>query len=241
MLERYDDDGLHRVLAVVAHPDDMEYGASAAVAGWTARGVDVVYALASSGEAGIDSLAPAEAGPVRESEQRAACARVGVSDVTFLGFPDGTIEYGLPLRRALAAQIRRFRPDHLVTISFRDVWPRGVPNQADHVAVGRALIDAARDAANRWVFPDLVDAGLEPWGDVRAVLAVASPQSTHALDVSEGFEAGVDSLSAHHTYLASLGSGAPEPARMLDGMLGETGRTIGVRHAVAFEVVPLLW
>jgi LmbE family N-acetylglucosaminyl deacetylase len=238
-LQRYDDADVRRVLAVVAHPDDMEYGGAAAVAGWTARGVDVAYALASSGEAGIATMPPAQAGPLREAEQRAACARVGVTDVAFLGFPDGTIEYGLPLRRALAAQVRRVRPDTLVTISFRDAWPGGMPNQADHMVVGRAVVDAARDAANRWVHSDLLDAGLEPWEGVRAVLAVGSPQSTHALDVSDGFEAGVESLRAHEAYLAALGTGAPDPAEMLDGMLREAGRGLGVRHAVRFEVLPL--
>lgn len=241
-LQPYDDSSLARVLAVVAHPDDMEYGGAAAVARWTARGVDVAYVLATSGEAGIDGVAPAEAGPLRETEQREACARVGVEDVRFLGFPDGTVEYGLPLRRALAAEIRRFRPDTVVTGAFRETWPGGLLNQSDHVAVGRALVDAARDAGNRWVFPDLADDGLEPWNGVRTVLAMASPLATHAIDVTDGFDAGVASLRAHAAYLKGLGPDAPDPADLLDRMLGDAGQRAGVRHAVAVEVLPLqLW
>jgi LmbE family N-acetylglucosaminyl deacetylase len=241
-LEPFDDSGLQRVLAVVAHPDDMEYGGAAAVATWSARGVQVAYVLATSGEAGINSLPPAEAGPLREREQREACARVGVDDLRFLGFPDGTVEYGLPLRRALAAEIRRFRPDTVVTGSFREIWPGGMLNQSDHVAVGRSVVDAARDAGNRWVFPDLLEQRLEPWPGVRTVLALASPLATHGLDVTAGFDAGVDSLRAHDAYLAGLGSGAPDPAEFLGSMLGDAGTRLGVPYAVVVEVLALqLW
>lgn len=236
-LSLFDDGDLGRVLAVVAHPDDMEYGGAAAVACWTARGVAVAYTIATSGEAGIDSLHPDRARPVREREQREACARVGVEDVRFLGFPDGTVEYSLDLRRAVAGEIRRFRPDTVVTGGFRETWPGGVLNQADHVAVGRAVVDAARDAGNRWVFPELADGGLEPWGGVRTVLAFGSPLAEHAVDVTDGFAAGVASLEAHAEYLAGLGSSAPVPAEMLEEMLGSTGRLVGVRHAVAVEVL----
>src|SRR5436309_6674636 len=89
----------NRALAVVAHPDDLEYGVASAIARWTGQGKHVVYALATSGEAGIQGLAPAECGPLREDEERRSAAVVGVHDVEFLGHVDGVIEYGLPLRR----------------------------------------------------------------------------------------------------------------------------------------------
>jgi LmbE family N-acetylglucosaminyl deacetylase len=238
-LSIFDDGDLARVLAVVAHPDDMEYGGAAAVAVWRARSVEVAYVIATSGEAGIDSLPPEQSGPLREREQREACGQVGVEDLTFLGFPDGTVEYSLELRRAIAREIRRFRPDAVVTGSFRETWPGGMLNQADHVAVGRAVVDAARDAGNRWVFPDLADGGLEPWDGVRTVLATGSPLAGHAVDVTEGFEAGVASLEAHAQYLAGLGAAAPVPADMLEEILGTTGRLAGVRHAVSVEVLRL--
>lgn len=238
-LERFDDSTVQRVLAVVAHPDDMEYGGAAAVAGWTKRGVQVAYVLATSGEAGIDSMPPADAAPVREAEQREACRLVGVDDLRFLGFPDGVVEYGLPLRRALAAEIRRFRPDTVVTLSYRERFPGGALNQPDHVVVGRATVDAARDAGNRWVFTDLLDEGLEPWSGVRTVLALNSPASTHGLDVTEGFDAGVQSLEAHHTYFEGLGDAAPRPADLLTEILGGAGQALGVRYALAMEVLPL--
>lgn len=111
-----------RALAVVAHPDDLEYGCAAAIAHWTDGGREFVYLLATRGEAGIDSIAPATCGPLREAEQRASAAVVGVSEVEFLDHHDGVVEYGLDLRRDIAAAIRRHRPELIVTLNHRDTW-----------------------------------------------------------------------------------------------------------------------
>jgi LmbE family N-acetylglucosaminyl deacetylase len=222
-------------LAVVAHPDDLEYGAAAAVARWTGQGKRVAYCLATSGEAGIDDLPPEQCGPVRETEERAGAALVGVTEVEFLGFPDGTLEYGLPLRRAFAGAIRRHRPDVLVTISHHESWGPGAVNQADHIVTGRALIDAARDAGNRWVFRDLADAGLEPW-KVRHVLVNASSQAGHAVDVTETFGRGLASLATHQEYLRGLGEdGSPEG--FLTRMASAAGERLGTKYAAPFEVI----
>ncbi len=113
-----------RALVVVAHPDDIEYGAAAAVARWTGQGKRVAYCLVTSGEAGMDALPPAEAGPLREQEERRAAAIVGVDEVEFLGHPDGTVEYGLALRRDIAGAIRRHRPEIVITANFRDSFGR---------------------------------------------------------------------------------------------------------------------
>ena len=233
------DESWTRALVVVAHPDDMEYGGAAAVARWTRQGKQIAYALVTSGEAGIDGLDPAEARPLRESEQRASCAVVGVTDVAFLGFPDGTVEYGLPLRRAVAATVRRHRPDVVITANFRDTYGGVSLNQADHIAVGRAVLDGARDAGNRWVFRDLLEDGLEPWNKVRQILAVASPEARHGVDVSETFTLGVDSLREHRAYLAGLGADAGDPAEFLESFARQAGSRLGVAFAVGFEVFPL--
>ena len=238
LLEPLDEDW-ERALVVVAHPDDMEYGGAAATARWVKQGKQVAYTLITSGEAGIDGIAPEECAPLREAEQRAACAAVGVTDVEFLGFPDGMLEYGLPLRHAIAASIRRHRPHIVITTNFRETYGGIMLNQADHIAGGRATLDAARDAGNRWVFRDLMAAGLEPWPEVRAVWAVGSPEAGHAVDVTDTFEAGLASLRAHATYLNGLGPGAPDPAEMLEGFARQTGTQLGVPMASAFEVFPL--
>ncbi|WP_040797303.1 PIG-L deacetylase family protein [Nocardia higoensis] len=194
----------HRGLVIVAHPDDIEYGVAAAVARWTAQGKDIRYVLVTSGEAGIAGLPPAESGPLREREQLASAAVVGVNEVEFLGYPDGRIEANLALRQDLAAAIRRHRPEMVLLLNFDDTWASGYLNSADHRAVGRAGLDAVADAANEWIFPDIAD--LEPWHARWA--AVTGPNPTHAVDVTETVDRAVLSLAAHRRYLEVL---SPEP------------------------------
>jgi len=229
-------------LAVVAHPDDMEFGAAAAVARWTGQGKQVIYVMVTSGEAGIDGMAPDEARGVREAEQVASARAVGVEQVEFLGLADGVLEYGLPLRRAVAGAIRRHRPEVVITGNYRETFPGGMLNQADHVATGRAVVDAVRDAGNRWVFREQVEAeGLEPWGGVRQVWVAGSPDARHAVDVTATFDAGVESLRAHAAYLDGLGWAGFDPAAFLAGMTVPTGERCGVQHATAFEVLRMGW
>ena len=226
-------------LAVVAHPDDLEYGAAAAVARWTAQGKTITYCLATSGEAGIDGIEPERAGPLREAEERAGAALVGVDTVEFLGHPDGILEHGLPLRRDVARAVRRSRPDVVLTMNHHDVWGPGMPNQADHVALGRAVIDGVRDAGNRWVFPELLDEGLQPV-QVPTLLVGASPLARHAVDVTDSFAAGVASLQAHAEYLRGLGGSAmADPEEFLEAFARQIGARLGTRYAVAFEVLRL--
>ena len=229
-----------RALAVVAYPDDMEFGAAAAVARWTGQGKRVAYCLVTSGEAGIDAMPPQETRVVREAEQEASAALVGVDDVSFLGFPDGILEYGVTLRRAIAREVRRHRPEIVLTINFRETWDGDQAlNQPDHMVTGRAALDAARDAGNRWVFPELGDEGLDPWPGVRQVWAAASPMSRHGVDVTDTFERGVDSLRAHAAYLRGLGSGDFDPAEFLEATSRAAGTRLGVRYGSAFEVFHL--
>jgi LmbE family N-acetylglucosaminyl deacetylase len=231
------DEKWERALAIVAHPDDLEFGAAAAIARWTAQGKDIVYALVTSGEAGIDGMAPEQTRGVREEEQRASAAVVGVHQVEFLGQPDGVLEYGVALRRVLARAIRRHRPEIVITNNFRPTWDGGsVLNQADHIATGQATLDAVRDAANRWVFTDLLDEGLEPWSGVRQVWAASSPQSKHAVDTTDTFALGVESLRAHDAYLRGLGSGDFDVEEFLEAGGRATGTRLGARYATSFEV-----
>ena len=238
-LEPFPDDW-ERALAVVAHPDDLEYGAASAIARWTSEGRTVAYVLETRGEAGIDAMDPAEVGPLRADEERRSAAVVGVETVEFLdGHPDGIVEYGVALRHDLAAAIRRHRPDILLSINHRADWGPGTPpNHADHRHVGQALVDAARDAANRWLFTDLIAEGLEPWPGVRFAAFNASPRPTHALDVTGFLDRGIASLREHRVYLDGLGA-TMDPDAFLRGNAEGVGRHLGVEHAVAFEIVPL--
>src|SRR5258705_8207997 len=117
-----------RCLAVAAHPDDIESGTASAVARWTAQGKQVAYLLATRGEAGIDSMHPDEAAPLREAEERAGAAEVGVSIVEFLDHRDGVVEYSPALRRDIVRAIRRHRPDILVSGNYQVKMFAGMAN-----------------------------------------------------------------------------------------------------------------
>lgn len=231
-------DDWERAMCVVAHPDDLEYGAASAVARWTSEGRQVTYVLATSGEAGIDAMDPAQAGPLREGEERASAAIVGVDVVEFLGHPDGVLQPGLDLRRDLARAIRRHRPQLLVGLTFDLTFPGGWFNMADHRVLGLAALDAARDAGNRWIFPELADEGLEPWSGIKRMALAASHRPTHAVDVTGFLERGIASLEAHRVYIDNLGTGF-DPRGFLTGGAVAGGRDAGVTHAVTFEVINL--
>src|SRR3954470_11242970 len=226
-----------RLLAIAAHPDDLEYGTSCAVARWTGLGKAAAYVMVTRGEAGTDAGPPEKSGPIREAEEIESARLVGVNSVTFLGYRDGMVEYGLGLRRDLAREIRRFRPEAIAMGGFDLTWPGGSLNQADHRAVGLAACDAARDAGNRWIFPELRAEGFEPWSGVRYIFVSGSPQPTHACDVTAGLEQGIASLVAQRAYFENLGRPFDADA-FLRTQTAKSGTYFGgVAAAAAFQVL----
>ncbi len=237
-LQPLDESRFESVLCVVAHPDDIEYGTSAAVSRWTGEGKRVAYYLLTRGEAGIDGMDPVDAAPARADEERASAAVVGVERVEFGDWSDGTIEYGIPLRREITAAIRRHRPDLVITLNRHETFGPGRLNQADHRAVGLATMDACADAGNRWIHPDLVADGLEPW-HVGTLAFAASPQPTSYVDVTGHLDAAVESLEEHRLYNEALPEAFPKPPELLGGILGGGARAVGdpaVTHALLLEV-----
>ncbi|MDQ2741839.1 MAG: PIG-L family deacetylase [Chloroflexota bacterium] len=232
------DEDWERALCVVAHPDDMEYGASSAVARWSAQGKKVAYLMVTRGQAGIQGMAPEKTGELRTREEVASAQTVGVEDVRFLDLPDGTLEYGLSLRREIARAIRRHRPQVLVSLNWELTWGGRHLNQADHRVVGLAAIDAARDAGNRWIFTDLVEAGLEPWPGARMICFAGSPNPTHGVDVTGYLEQGIRSLQEQKVYIEGLG-GEFDADSFLRGGAEAAGKLMGVDLAVLLEVYAL--
>jgi LmbE family N-acetylglucosaminyl deacetylase len=222
-----------QALAIAAHPDDFEYGMASAVAKWTANGKRISYLLVTRGEAGL-AIPPDEAGPLREEEERRSAAVVGVDVVEFLDHRDGVVEYGLPLRRDIAAAVRTHRPEVVLTLNHRDSWGGPSFNMADHRNVGLAVLDGVRDAANPWIFPELLDDGLEPWDGVTMVCLNGSPHATHAVDVTGHLDTGIASLEQHAVYLAHVGT---DTDTWLRGSAEANGERLGVEHAVTFEVI----
>jgi LmbE family N-acetylglucosaminyl deacetylase len=224
-----------RAVAVVAHPDDLEYGVASAVARWTGQGKQVSYLLATKGEAGIAGRAPAEVGPLRMEEERRSAAAVGVSDVIFLDHVDGLVEYGIPLRRDLAAVLRRLSPDIVIAQSFDLTWDEEGPvNHADHRAVGLATLDACRDAANEWVFPDAGPAT----STIKDAYVAGSGNPTHFVDVTDSIEAGIESLKLHKEYIDGLGRDF-DPDEFLRNLAGYVGLGAGCEYAVSFHRYPM--
>ncbi len=161
------DDGVRRVLIVTAHPDDVDFGVAGTVAAFTDAGVEVTYCIATNGEAGGSdrSVSRTDMASLRQREQRAAAAEVGVSDVRFLGHPDGRLQATIELRRDISRVIRQLKPERVLTQSPERRWDFIFASHPDHLALGEAAVCAVYpDARNPFAHPELLDVeGLEPW------------------------------------------------------------------------------
>lgn len=226
-------DGVQRVLCVFAHPDDVDFGAAGTVARWVDDGLEVTYLVVTRGDAGGFDDTPRERMPIlREAEQRAAAAAVGVKVVEFLdGYADGTLTPSLGLRKDIAAAIRRYRPDRVLTSSPLRRWERlAGPSHPDHLAVGEAVTCAIYpDARNPFAFPELLADGLEPWV-VKEIWYNGGPSPDYAVDVTDTYPRKLAALHAHATqtshvdvdgFLRERLAGSAEAAGLPAGRLAE--------------------
>lgn len=217
---------VERVLVVTAHPDDLDFGAAGTIATWTRAGTQVSYCIATAGDSGQQGTVPRDqVAPHRMAEQRAAAAVVGVHDVTFLGYPDSRVEVSLELRRDIARQIRRTRPDRVLTWSPQREWTRIANNHPDHLAVGEATMCAVYpDAANPNIHPELYK--LEGYSAWRAseVWMMATPEPTAYVDVTDTFELKVAALRAHDSQTGAR----PDLADRLRTQLAANAARVGL-------------
>ena len=230
--------GIERILVVSAHPDDVDFGVAGSVAAWVKAGIEVAYCIVTDGDAGGSdrTISRAAMAALRRDEQRAAAAEVGVSDVTFLGFPDGRLTPSIELRRDISRQIRRFRPDRMVCQSPERLWQRLGASHPDHLAAGEAAVCAVYpDARNPFAHPELLDEGLEPF-TVKELWIMAAPAVDRAVDITDTFERKVAALRRH---VSQVGEG-----EWLDQRLREwataNGQLAGLgadRLAEVFQVV----
>lgn len=190
-----------RALVVVAHPDDIDFGVAGTVAVLTSHGCAVTYCLVTSGEAGPpEHLDRDELRALRASEQRAAAAIVGVSDVRFLGFPDGRVEATLELRREISRVIRETRPDVVIAMSSDRVWDRVYFSHPDHLAVGEATASAVYpDSRNPWAHPELLAEGYAPHTVARMWVMGLEPNL--AIDITEVIEQKTAALTSHKSQI----------------------------------------
>jgi LmbE family N-acetylglucosaminyl deacetylase len=234
-----EDAEIGRILVIMAHPDDVDFGTAGTVARWTDSGISVSYCLVTNGDAGGSdrSVSRADMAVIRQGEQANAAKQVGVHDLHFLGYPDGQVEPTLGLRRDLARVIRLLRPDRVVCPSpERNYWRMGI-SHPDHRAVGEAALDAVYpDARNPFAFPELLaEERLEPW-TVREVWIAGSPQPTYYVDITDTFPRKAAALRSHVTQI----SDPDKLEQMLRERLARTAVEGGLpegRLAEAFQVV----
>jgi LmbE family N-acetylglucosaminyl deacetylase len=215
------EDALERVLVVIAHPDDVDFGAAGSVATWTDAGIDVTYCIVTDGDAGgfDPSISRTEMAEIRRVEQTAAAKHVGVTDLVFLGYPDGRVESTLDLRRDLSRVIRQVRPQRVVTQSPDRMYDRIYASHPDHLATGDAAICAVYpDARNQFAHPELLEEGWEPWA-VAEVWMMAARDADRFVDVTDVIERKLDALKSHVSQ-------HPDPDR-LDALIGDWARAVG--------------
>ena len=193
-----DDREVERVLVVTAHPDDVDFGAAGTVASWVAKGIDVSYCILTNGDqGGFDNTPRDQMGPMRQREQRAAGAVVGVTDIEFLGHRDGHLAPSVALRGEVVRAIRRVRPQRMLIQSPERNWDRIGASHPDHLAAGEIAIQAVYpDARNEFAFPGLLADGLQPW-TVQEVWVMGNSRRTHFVDITETIDLKLAALRAH--------------------------------------------
>jgi len=198
------DEEIKRVLVVMAHPDDCDFGAGGTIAKWTARGIEVSYCIITNGDQGGEEsgIPLEEMAKVRQKEQRDAGAALGVSEITYLNYRDGWLMPSIELRKEIVKAIRIAKPDRMVVQSPERNWERIYASHPDHLAAGETAIQAVYpDARNPFAFTDLKEAGLEPWR-VREVWITGSPTPNHFVDITDTFSKKMDALHAHVSQTA---------------------------------------
>jgi len=228
------DHEIQRVLVVAAHPDDSDFGAAGTIAGWADAGLSVTILLCTRGEqGGFDDTNREQMPQIREREQVAASAALGVEDVRFLpGHRDGWLEPSWELQRQIVEVIREVQPQRVLIQSPQRWYDRIQASHPDHLAAGEAAMRAIYPASeNRFAWPELLEQGLAPW-HVSEIWIMAHPQMSHAVDITDNFDRKVTALQAHASqtghmsgelegFLRGWGAGVADMFGLGEGRLGE--------------------
>jgi LmbE family N-acetylglucosaminyl deacetylase len=234
------DEDVERVLVVTAHPDDVDFGAAGTIATWTDLGIEVSYCIVTDGDCGgFDPATPrSEIGGIRQREQTDAAKHIGVSDLVFLGYPDGYLEVTMDLRRDISREIRRVKPQRLLCQSAVRNLDRMFASHPDHLAAGEATICAVYpDARNEFWMPQLLAEGFEPWA-VPEVWIMAGADGDHVIDVTDQIDRKFAALRAHESQhqdpdgmeqrVRSWMASTATAFGLSEGRYGEVFRVIGL-------------
>jgi LmbE family N-acetylglucosaminyl deacetylase len=223
-----------RVLLVAAHPDDPEFSSAGTVANWVRDGIEVVFVVVTSGDKGTpdQTMTGERLSTMREEEQRAAAARLGVTQVHFLRFPDGELTPGLELRGAITRMIRMYKPYAVMTHDPLTLFYNNeFINHPDHRAVGQATVDAiyptARDPLQ---FAEQTREGLEPH-KVKEIFLWGSDQPNVVVDISDTIQDKVEALKSH----ASQVGATDDLEERMKTRAAQVGEPAGLRYGEAFR------
>jgi LmbE family N-acetylglucosaminyl deacetylase len=225
-----------RVLAIAAHPDDIEFGCAGSVARWVDDGAEATYVIVTDGSTGTADagLAGSRLADIRREETIQAAKVVGVEDLVFLGYHDGYVEPSLDLRRDIAREFRRARPHRLIAMDPTTLPGQWFVNHPDHRAVGQATLDITVTAGTTpGHFPELLDEGFEPWRGLREIYIAGPGGGEHAEDISTVIDKKIEALRAHVSQVGEW----ENLDEMIRGWTRENGKAHGFEHAELFHVV----
>jgi LmbE family N-acetylglucosaminyl deacetylase len=224
------------VLVVMAHPDDAEFSAGGTIARWTSQGAHVTYCICTNGDKGTSNpdMDPREVARVREQEQRAAAATIGVRDIIFLGHPDGTLQPTLELRRDVVRVIRQVRPEAVICPDPARRYGPGFINHPDHRAVGEVALDAIYPSArDPLVFPELAEGGLLPHKVLQVYISNAAEPNC-GVDIAAVLETKIQALMQHRSQVTE-----ERLREFLPGRAAEVGKVFGLEYAEGFLRIEL--
>lgn len=234
-----DDHEVERVLVVVAHPDDVDFGCAGSVARWSDAGATVSYCIITDGDAGgfDPDVARSDIPGIRRGEQTAAAEAVGVDDIRFLGYADGRLEVTLELRRDISRVIRQTRPRRVVTQSPLRSLDSMYRNHPDHIAAGEATCCAVYpDARNPFTFPELLAEGHEAWSVEELWIVGSAEEADTFVDITDTFDRKMKALRCH----ASQHTDEPEVEERIRGWNGLNAEAGGLgvgRFAECYRVM----
>lgn len=226
-----------RALVVTAHPDDLEFGAAGTIAAWADAGADVTVCIVTDGSTGTQdrSLMGEPLAEIRKEESAAAARVLGVSELVWLGYRDGYVEYTLDLRRDVARVFRKYRPHRFMVMDTAPTIEDRFINHPDHRAVGQASLDVTLTAGTTpGHFPELLDQGLEPWRDLREVWIAGPAGGPRVVDVTATIDRKIEALMCHRSQ---VGENRDEIEGWIRGRLAEEGARAGYAYAESFRVI----
>jgi LmbE family N-acetylglucosaminyl deacetylase len=225
-----------RVMVIMAHPDDAEFTVAGTVARWARQGDEIVYLLCTSGNRGSDDegMTPERLTEIREAEQRAACEVLGVKEVVFLRYDDGTLQPTLELRRDITREIRRYRPDAVICFDPTHRYYSNYINHPDHRAAASAALDAIFPSAQaRFIFPELLAEGVKPHRVKEVYIHGADPPDVW-IDISETIDLKIKALRKHKSQVSGR-----DVAKRLREWGREEGREQGMKYAESYRLIKL--